>query len=395
MSDPLARVNTLYDDDHEAFRDTVRAYRTRVVEPALEGWEDAGIIDRSAYRAAGAAGLLGLDAPEALGGSDVRDFRYKSVIAEELCAIGAHSLLSSISLQNDVILPYLIDDASSEQQEKYIPGCCSGDLIGAICMTEPGTGSDLRGIRTTARAEGEEWVLNGSKTFITSGIHCDFAIVAARTDDPGAGGGLSLIIVDSGTAGFEKGRKLEKIGQRTQDTAELHFDNVRVPLSNLIGPRGQAISLLTGHLPQERLTIAVTAIATAAQAIRWALDYVAERTAFGKPLLELQTVQFTLAELATELDVARAYVDTCMLALNEGRLTAVQAAKAKWWATEMQKRAVDRSLQLFGGYGYMLEYPIARSYIDSRIATIYGGTTEIMKHIIGRDLRARARTESR
>ncbi|MEU1549863.1 acyl-CoA dehydrogenase family protein [Nocardia sp. NPDC005745] len=395
MPDPLARVNTLYDADHAAFRDTVRSYGSRVVEPALAAWEDAGIIDRSAYLAAGDAGLLGLDAPTVLGGGGVRDFRYKSIIAEELARIGANSLLSSISLHNDVILPYLIDDASREQQQKYIPGCCSGELIGAICMTEPGTGSDLRGIRTTARVDGDEWVLNGSKTFITSGIHCDFAMVVARTDDADRGGGLSLIVVDAGTAGFEKGRKLDKIGQRTQDTAELHFDEVRVPLSNLIGERGQAITMLTGHLPQERLTIAVTAIATATQAIRWALDFVADRNAFGKPLVDFQTVQFTLAELATELDVARAYVDTCMLALDEGRLTPVQAAKAKWWATEMQKRVVDRSLQLFGGYGYMLEYPIARSYIDSRVATIYGGTTEIMKHIIGRDLRSWARRASR
>lgn len=385
MSDHLARMSPLYEADHEAFRGTVRAYATRIVEPALEKWEEAGMIDRAAYLAAGEAGLFGFSAPEALGGAGVIDFRYNAIIAEELSRIGANSLLSSVSLQNDIVLPYLIDDATREQQQHYIPGCCTGELIGSICMTEPGAGSDLRGIRTTARLDGDEWVINGSKTFITSGIHSDFSIVVARTD---GAGGLSLIIVDAGTPGFQKGRKLEKIGQRTQDTAELHFDDVRVPRSNLLGTQGRALDLLTGHLPQERLTIAVSAIAAATEAITWAMRYVKERNAFGKPLFDLQTVQFTMAELVTELDVARSYVDGCILALNDGRLTPVHAAKAKWWATEAQKSIVDRCLQLFGGYGYMLEYPIARLYIDSRISTIYGGTTEIMKHIIARDLRS-------
>lgn len=395
MSDLLPRLNPFYESDHEAFRNTVRTYIERTVLPAIDGWEEEGLIDRSAYVAAGQSGMFGFEAPEALGGAGIKDFRFNSIIAEELSRAGANSLLSSISVQNDVVLPYLIEDATAEQQAKYIPGCCSGELIGSICMTEPGTGSDLRGIRTSAKLDGDEWVIDGAKTFITSGIHSDFSMVVARTDDPSQEGGLSLIVVDAGTPGFTKGRRLKKIGQRTQDTAELFFDGVRVPSTNLIGERGKAVAMLAGHLPQERLTIAVSSVALAAQAVRWATEYVSERNAFGKPLIDLQTVQFTLAELATEVDVTRSYVDTCVTALNEGRLTAVDAAKAKWWASEMQKRVVDRALQLFGGYGYMEEYPIARAYVDSRVATIYGGTTEIMKHIIGKDLRRRIGTAKR
>jgi alkylation response protein AidB-like acyl-CoA dehydrogenase len=392
MADMTPRLGRLFEPQHEQFRDTVRGYLDKHVVGHILDWDRDGYIDRAAYAAAGSAGLFGIAAPEEFGGGGIRDFRFNVVIAEELSRAGASSLLSSISLQNDVVLPYLLDDASPDQQERYIPGCCSGELIGSICMTEPGAGSDLRGIRTTACLDRDEWVINGAKTFITSGILSDFSLVVARTDDGIASEGLSLIMVDAGTPGFTKGRKLDKIGQRAQDTAELFFDDVRVPAANLIGQRGAALSMLIRHLPQERLTLAVTAVAVATQAIAWTLEHVSTREAFGKPLIDLQTVQFTLAELATELEVTRSYVDDCVTALNEGRLTAVDAAKAKWWATEMQKRTVDRSLQLFGGYGYMLEYPIARAFADSRIATIYGGATEIMKHIIGRDLRSRAGT---
>ena len=388
MSELLPRSAALYEAEHESFRSSVRTFIDRAVTPNLDSWAEQGYIDRSAYRAAGAAGMLGMQAPERLGGGGTRDFRFHMVIAEELARANAGALLSSISLQNDVILPYLLDEATPEQQERYVPGCCSGELVGSIAMTEPGTGSDLRGIRTTARREGDSWVINGVKTFITSGKLANFCLVVARADDD-HNGRLSMIIVDSGTPGFTKGRKLSKIGQQAQDTAELYFDDVRVPVDNLVGKEGEAATMLAGHLPQERMTIAFTAVAVAEQAICWAAQYVNDRHAFGAPLVDLQSVQFTLAELVTQLDVTRAYVDSCAILLNQGRLTPVDAAKAKWWATETQTRIVDRALQLFGGYGYMTEYPIAQAYVDSRVATIYGGTTEIMKHIIGKDLRAR------
>jgi long-chain-acyl-CoA dehydrogenase len=310
---------------------------------------------------------------------------------EELARAGAASLASSFSLQDNIIIPYVKDLGTEEQKQRWLTGMASGQLIGAIAMTEPGAGSDLQGLRTTAVRDGGEWVVNGQKTFITSGINADFVIVVARTE-PGAGArGFSLIVVETGTPGFTRGRKLDKIGLHAQDTAELFFADVRVPAANVLGTEGRGFMHLMERLPLERLAIATAGLASAQAVFTETTRYCFERKAFGRPIGDLQNTRFQLAEMSTELDVTRAYHDAAVLALNAGRLSAVDAAKAKWWATELQKRVIDRCLQLHGGYGYMLEYPVARAFIDSRIQTIYGGTTEIMKEIIGRDL-ARAQS---
>ncbi|AIJ23315.1 acyl-CoA dehydrogenase family protein [Amycolatopsis methanolica] len=377
---------TLFTSDHQAYRELVREFVTREVEPKLARWDSDRLIDRDVWLAAGKQGVIGLSVPEEFGGGGQPDYRYQVVVFEELARVGAASLTSSFSLQDNIIVPYVQDLGTAEQKRRWLTGMASGELIGAIAMTEPGAGSDLQGVRTTAVRDGEEWVINGQKTFITSGINADFVIVVARTD-PGAGSrGFSLIVVETGTPGFTRGRKLDKIGLHAQDTAELYFDNVRVPASNLLGTEGRGFAHLMERLPLERLSIATGALASAAAVFAETRRYCFQRRAFGQPIGDFQNTRFQLAEMSTELDVTRAYHDAAVLALNAGDLTAVDAAKAKWWATELQKRVIDRCLQLHGGYGYMVEYPVARAYLDSRIQTIYGGTTEIMKEIIGRDL---------
>lgn len=308
------------------------------------------------------------------------------MVIEELANIGAAALISSFSLQDNIVVPYIKDLGTEEQKQRWLPGMASGALIGAIAMTEPGAGSDLQGIRTTAVRDGDQWILNGQKTFITSGINADLVVVVARTDPDAGSRGLSLLVVESGAAGFSRGRKLDKVGLHAQDTAELYFENVTVSDANLLGAEGRGFVHLMERLPLERLSIATSAIAGAQAIYAETKKYCFERTAFGRPIGDFQNTRFMLAELATELDVTRAYHDAAVLALNAGELTGVDAAKAKWWTTELQKRVVDRCLQLYGGYGYMLEYPVARAFVDSRIQTIYGGTTEIMKEIIGRDI---------
>ncbi|MEU6235368.1 acyl-CoA dehydrogenase family protein [Kitasatospora sp. NPDC047058] len=374
----------IYTEEHEDFRTTVRAFLAKEVLPHYDRWEQAGIVDRSAWLAAGRQGLLGLAVPEEYGGGGSADFRYAAVLAEEFARAGASGL--ALGLHNDIIGPYLTSLATDEQKRRWLPGFCTGELITAIAMTEPGTGSDLQGIRTHAVDQGDHYLLNGAKTFISNGILADLVVVVARTTPEGGAHGLSLLVVERGMPGFERGRNLDKIGQKAQDTAELFFEDVRVPKENLLGGLNQGFIHLMQNLAQERLAIAAAAIAGAEYLVEITTEYVKQREAFGRPLAKLQHVRFEIAELATECAVTRTFVDRCITEHNRYALTPADASMAKWWATELQKRTADRCLQLHGGYGYMSEYPVARAFTDGRIQTIYGGTTEIMKEIVGRSI---------
>lgn len=373
-------------EDQEAFRATVRQFVDREVAPHLEAWDDRGAIDTELWRTAARQGLLGLCVPERFGGGGVDDFRYRCVVMEELARVGAASVNSQVSLVDDLVAPYLVDLATEEQKERWLPVLCTGEATPALAMTEPSEGSDLRGIATTARRDREGWVVNGSKTFITNGGHADLVVTVVRTDPAGGSDAFSLLVLEKGMSGFTTGRSLDKVGQRGEDVSELFFDDVRVPADNLLGVEGSALSHLKQRLPTERMSIAYYALAAAESALDWTLAYVRERTAFGQRIADFQDTRFQLAEMATELDVSRSFLEDAVLALNVGDLTPTDAAKAKWWATELQQTVISRCLQLHGGYGYMREYPIARAFVDARIQTIYGGTTEIMKDIIGREL---------
>jgi alkylation response protein AidB-like acyl-CoA dehydrogenase len=377
---------TVYDETHEIFRDAFRSFVHKEVVPFVNKWEDAGIVDKDVFLKAGAAGFLGIAAPEEYGGGGQPDFRYNAIMAEEFSRSGVGSCASSILLHNDTCLPYLLNGTTDEQKARWLPGVCSGKTVTAIAMTEPGAGSDLAAIRTTAIRTGDYYLLNGTKTFITNGINADLLIVACKTDPTQRHRGMSLVVVEGGMPGFERGRRLKKIGQHSQDTAELTFTNVRVPRENLIGAEGSGFQQLVTKLPQERLSIAVLAVAQAETAFSWTLDYCKSREAFGQPIGSFQHNRFKLAEMRTELDLARVFVDRQVEALSSGELSAEDAAEGKWWCTEMAWRVLDTCLQLHGGYGYMEEYPIARAWRDGRVPTIYGGTTEIMKEIIGRSL---------
>ncbi|MEU2494441.1 acyl-CoA dehydrogenase family protein [Streptomyces sp. NPDC007883] len=374
----------IFDAEHDAFRETVRTFLDKEVLPHYEQWEKDGIVSRDAWLAAGRQGLLGLAVPEEYGGGGNTDFRYSAVLAEEFTRAGAPGL--AIGLHNDIIGPYLTSLATEGQKRRWLPGFCSGEIITAIAMTEPGAGSDLQGIRTTAEDRGDHWLLNGSKTFISNGILADLVVVVARTTPEGGAKGLSLLVVERGAEGFERGRNLDKIGQHAQDTAELFFHDVRVPKENLLGQLNGAFVHLMTNLAQERLNIAVAGIAAAEYLLEITTQYVKEREAFGRPLAKLQHIRFEIAEMATECAVTRTFLDRCIVDHSAGQLDAVHASMAKWWATELQKRVADRCLQLHGGYGYMTEYRVAKAFTDGRIQTIYGGTTEIMKEIIGRAL---------
>ncbi|CAB5138913.1 unannotated protein [freshwater metagenome] len=377
---------SLYNDDHVAFADSFRRFVAQEITPDYLKWEAEGIAPRSLYKKAGDNGFIGMAIPQEFGGGGSHDFRFNSVIAEELAYAGIGGAGQGLTLHNDITTPYFTDICNDEQKARWLPGIASGELITAIAMTEPGTGSDLAGIATTARRDGDRYILNGSKTFITNGINSDLVIVAAKTDPSQRHAGMSLMVVERSMAGFERGRNLDKIGMHSQDTAELFFNDVDVPVANLIGEEGRAFHYLTSNLAQERLSIAISGVAVARACVGWTVDYVKERKAFGKSISQFQNTKFVLAEQRTEVDVAQAFVDQCILALNEGTLTAPQAAQAKYWCTELQKRVADKCLQLFGGYGYMTEYPIARAYADARVTSIYGGTTEVMKSIIAKDM---------
>ncbi|MEN8234014.1 MAG: acyl-CoA dehydrogenase family protein [Actinomycetota bacterium] len=376
---------TIFETEHALFRESVQHFADTQVLPHHDRWSDEGKVDKSMFRAAGAQGLLGMAIPEEFGGGGIDDFRYNAVIDEVFSTSGAAASGLCITLHNDICLPYFLNYADEGQRDRWFPGLVSGDLMTAIAMTEPGTGSDLAGITTSAVLDGDEYVVNGSKTFITSGINADLVIIVARTGpDPHAG--LTLLVVEDGMDGFERGRNLDKMGMHAQDTAELFFADVRVPVANRLGAEGMGFMQLVGNLPQERLSIAVGAVAGAEAALALTIEYARERTAFGRPIGRFQHNRFVLAELKTEIDIGRVFVDRLIEEHVAGRLTIEQAAEAKWWTTEMLRRVVDAGVQMHGGFGYMLEYPIAQAYLDARVQTIYGGTTEIMKEIIGRGL---------
>jgi len=377
---------SIYDQEHEDFRGTVRAFIQSEVAPHVEEWEVAGIIDRSMWLAAGKAGLLGLNAPEALGGGGIDDLRFHMIVQEEMARCGHASVAVSFAMQNEVVLPYLLELADEEQKRRWIPGVCAGEIVLAVAITEPGTGSDMAGIRTSYRRTAEGLVLNGSKTFISNGINADVVVVAARdaaSDDPRA---FTLLVVERGMDGFERGRNLDKVGLHAQDTAELNFTDVVVPASNILGEEGQGFTYLKRFLVAERIATAAGAVNHAEQYLAWTVDYCRDREVFGAPLAALQNTRFVLSELATEIQIARVFVDRCVEQLMEGSLDESIAAMAKWWCTELRVKVVDRCVQLHGGYGYMLEYPIGRAFIDSRVETIYAGTTEIMKEVVARSL---------
>ena len=376
----------LFEAEHEAFRESVRAFLRKEVTPHLPAWDAQGIVPRQLYTAAGAAGLLGMAIPEEFGGGGVSDFRFNAVLGEEIMRAGAAGAGLGLSLHNDICLPYFLDLATDEQRQRWLPGIASGALITAIAMTEPGMGSDLAGIATTAVYKSDHYLVNGSKTFISSGINADLVITAVKTEPGQQHAGMSLLVVERGMAGFERGRNLAKLGQHAQDTAELFFRDVHVPAANLLGTPGAGFTYLVDRLPQERLSMAVSAVAGARAALELTLAYVKDRTAFGQPIGSFQNTKFQLAEMATEIDIAQTFTDRCIEALNDGELTVADAAKAKWWCTELQGRVLDSCLQLHGGYGYMIEHPIARAFVDARVTRIYGGTTEIMKEVVGRSL---------
>ncbi len=377
-------TSTVFEAEHEDFRQTVRSFLEKEVVPHHAEWDAAGIVPRELWTKAGDAGLLCFDVPEEYGGPGIDDFRFNVIVSEEATRVGASG--PGFSVHTDIIVPYLISLGTEEQKRRWLPGCVSGETITAIAMTEPGAGSDLQGIRTSAVDAGDHFVLNGSKTFISNGINADLVIVVARTDPEAGHQGISLLVVERGMEGFERGRNLEKIGMHAQDTAELSFTDVRVPKENLLGEAGQGFIYLMMNLPQERLIIGAQAVAAAEHVVELCLQYAREREAFGRPIGKFQHTRFLLAEMATEARVARAFLDDCMRKHLAKELTAVDAAMIKWWATELQNKLVTQGVQLHGGYGYMLEYPIARAFVDSRISTIYGGTTEIQKEIIGRSL---------
>jgi len=374
----------IFTSEHDAFRDMVRAFIARNITPYHEQWERDRVVSREVWRQAGAAGLLGIEMDEKYGGGGNPDYTYYLIMDEELARAGAHG--PGFSVHNDIVGQYLVRLVTPEQAQRWLPGYCSGELITAIAMSEPGAGSDLQGIRTTAVRDGDDWILNGQKTFISNGQLCDLVIVFARTDPDAGHLGYSLLMVERGMAGFERGRNLEKVGMHAQDTSELFFSDVRVPAANVLGGPGTGFVALMQNLPRERIAIGATALAGAEQVFATTLDYCRQRQAFGRPIGSFQHSRFQLAEMATELAVARAFTDRAITEHVAGRLTTEDAAMVKWWDTELCNRVVDRCVQLYGGYGYMREYPVARAFADGRVQSIFGGTTEIMKEIIGRGL---------
>jgi len=379
-------MRAIFDDVHDEFRRSFASWVAKEIAPDYMLWEEAGIAPREIFTSAGSNGFLGMQIPEEFGGGGSDDFRFNQIVAEEFAYAGIGGAGLGITLHNDITIPYYLELANDEQRQRWLPGIASGDLITAIAMTEPGTGSDLASVGTTAVRDGDVYVVNGSKTFITNGINSDLVIVVAKTDPTARHSGMTLLVAERGMEGFDRGRNLEKIGNHSQDTAELFFDDVRIPVANRMGEEGEAFRYLSSNLAQERLSIAITGVASAQAALNSTVEYVKERTAFGKSLGEFQNTKFVLAEVKTAIEVAQAYVDQAVMKLIAGELTPTEAAQAKYWCTDLQHDAAHRCLQLFGGYGYTLEYPIARNYADARVTSIYGGTNEIMKTIISKSL---------
>ena len=374
---------TLLSSDHELFRDSVAKFFEQEAVPFHAQWEKDGHVSRELWRKAGQAGLLCAPIPEQYGGAGA-DFLYSAVVIEEICKRGLSGI--GFSLHSDIVAPYILHYGSEAQKQRYLPRMVSGELIGAIAMTEPGAGSDLQGVKTTAILDGDHYVINGSKTFITNGYLADLVIVVAKTDPSAGAKGTSLFLVEAGTPGFAKGKRLEKVGMKAQDTSELFFQDVRVPKENLLGQAGMGFAYLMQELPQERLTVGLGAIANAEAALSWTLDYTRERKAFGRAVADFQNTRFKLAEMATELQIGRVFVDRCLELHLNGKLDVPTAAMLKYWGTDLQCKVLDECVQLHGGYGYMWEYPVARSWADARVQRIYAGSNEIMKEIIARSL---------
>jgi alkylation response protein AidB-like acyl-CoA dehydrogenase len=375
----------IYTDDHEAFRASAREFVDREVRPRMEEFVEARAISRDIWIEAGKQGLLGLEIPEEYGGSEAGDYRFNAVLGEEFARVSA-SVSSCLGIHADVVAPYLRDLCTEEQKQRWLPRFCTGELVTAIAMTEPSGGSDLAALKTTAVREGDSWVLNGSKTFITNGYSADLVVVAARTT-PGQGAkGITLFGVETGVEGFSRGRKLDKVGQTESDTAELFFDDVRLSDDFRIGEVDRGFILMMERLPQERLGAAVSNIAHAAAILEETLEYTKQRKAFGQAVGSFQHNKFLLAELVTQIEVSQAFVDQCVMAFVDGELSAVDAAKAKWWSAQVQNDVLDACVQLYGGYGYMNEYRVARAWRDARVTKIWAGSNEIMKELIGRDL---------
>ncbi|MFC9515552.1 acyl-CoA dehydrogenase family protein [Nocardiaceae bacterium NPDC056970] len=376
---------TIYNEDHEAFRKVVRDFLVKEVQPNFAEWAEAGKVDKAVFRKAGEIGIPGLQIPEEYGGAGLESFKFNAVVAEELARSGAS--LGGLALQTNVVLPYFLEYATDAQRARWLPGMADGSIVGSIAMTEPGTGSDLAGMATTARRDGDTYILNGAKTFITGGINCDLVVVVARTaKGENRRDGLTLLVVEDGTPGFERGRNLEKMGLKAQDTAELSFEDVRVPVENVLGEEGKAFGYLGFNLPQERLSTALNAQACAETALALTVEYVKERRAFGTTISSFQNTKFELASCAIEIEAGRTMVDRALEELDAGALTPADAAKVKVFTTELLSRVVDRCLQLHGGYGFMSEYQISRMYADARVTRIFAGTTEVCKSIISKSL---------
>ena len=376
---------TLFSAEHDAFRDAFRRFVDKEVAPHHEAWEEAGYVDRELWRKAGANGYLCPTMPEEYGGSGV-DKLYSVIQMEELARGGFTGV--GFGLHSEIVAPYILHYGTPEQKQRWLPKLASGEMVGAIAMSEPAAGSDLQGIRSTALKQSDgSYLLNGSKTFITNGWHADLVVVVAKTDPQAGAKGTSLFLVERGTPGFEKGKRLKKLGLKAQDTSELFFDNVRVPAENLLGGaafENRGFACLMEQLPWERMQIAITAVASAQAAIDWTLQYVKDRKVFGQPVAAFQNTRYKLAELQTEVQVARVFVDKCMELVLQDQLDTATASMAKYWTTDLQCKVMDECVQLHGGYGYMWEYPITRAYADARVQRIYGGTNEIMKEVISR-----------
>ena len=376
----------IFDDDHEDYRESFRSFLAAEVAPNFKEWDASGVVDRELFKKAAGHGFMGMAIPEEYGGPGADDWRFNVVLTEEAVRSGVGAAFGGPMLTTDIVLPYILTSGTEEQKERWLPGVASGDTVLAIAMTEPGTGSDLAAVQTTAIRDGDEYVVNGSKTFITNGGHADRVLVVAKTDPKASHAGISLIMVDADSEGFSRGPQIEKLGQHASDTTELFFDDVRVPAENLVGAEGTGFIQLMEKLVPERMIIAVGALSAAEAAFEITLDYVKERTAFGRPIGSFQNSRFKMAEIKTELTVGRAFVDQCIEKHVNGELSIEEAAMAKWWTTELLGKVTDECLQLHGGYGYTNEYDISRAWVDARITRIYGGTTEIMKELIGRGM---------
>ncbi|HTU14473.1 MAG TPA: acyl-CoA dehydrogenase family protein [Solirubrobacterales bacterium] len=376
---------TIFEAEHDDYRESFRRFLQAEVVPRYPVWEKEQIVPRSLFTSCAEYGFLAMDVPESHGGSGVEDWRFHVVLAEESVKAGVSDAMAGPMLHSDVVLPYLLASATGEQRDLWLPGIASGDSILAIAMTEPGTGSDLAAISTSARPESDGWLINGAKTFITNGINADLVVVAARTSED-AHGGLSLFVVEADRDGFQRGKQIEKLGQHASDTAELFFDDVHVPSVNMLGPEGSGFMQLVARLVPERLILAVSAMAGCEAALDWTLEYVKDRTAFGRPIGKFQNSRFELAEMRTEIEIGRCFIDRCIERHVDGTCSVEEAAMAKWWTTELLGRVTDVGVQLHGGYGYTTEFPIGKAWVDARVSRIYAGTNEIMKELIGKTM---------